>query len=128
MERAKLTGTRRILRSWRISVAAFRHAVAHEVAIREQVIGLAILVPLAAALPVSTLEHLLLVLPLMGLTLLEFLNSAIEATVDRISLETHPLAARAKDYANVAVVIGVLMLGLTWTVIAGPVVLRWVGR
>lgn len=123
--RPKLKGGPRIVRSIRLSYAGFRYAVAHDVAIRESVIGLVILVPISTLLPVTDLEHLILVLSMMLVVLVEFINSAVEATVDRISLEDHPLAGRAKDSANVAVVIAVLMMGLCWVVIAGPVVRGW---
>jgi diacylglycerol kinase (ATP) len=110
----------------RVSRNGFRYAITHEAAIREVFIGMVVLVPVSALLPVTNLEHLVLVLSMMLVLLLEFVNSAIEATVDRISLEQHPLAGRAKDFANTAVVIAVLMMGLCWVVIAGPVVSRWV--
>ena len=122
MRQPKLKGARRIVRSIQLSYATFRYAIAHEVAIREAVIGLLILVPISTLLPVTDVEHLILVLSMMLVVLLEFINSAVEATVDRISMEDHPLAGRAKDFANVAVVIAVLMMGLCWLVIAGPVV------
>lgn len=95
---------------------------------REELIALAVLVPISAMLPVSTIEHLLLVLSLMLLVAVELLNSAVERTVDRISTEQHPLAGQAKDMASAAVLVVVLMAGLTWTVIAGPVVLVWLAR
>ena len=125
MEQPKVTGFRRIARSIRLSSAGFRYAIAHEVAIREQLIALAVLVPLSALLPVTDIEHLILVLSMMLVIFAEFLNSAIESTVDRISSEHHPLAGRAKDLANTAVVIAVLMMGLCWVVIAGPVLFRY---
>lgn len=125
MERPKVSGIPRIIRSIRVSYSGFRYAFAKEVAIREQIITLAVLVPVSALLPVTPLEHLLLVLSLMLVVLVEFINTAIEATVDRISMEEHPLAGRAKDLANVAVVIAVLMMGLSWVVIVGPILLGW---
>ena len=125
MEQPKVTGFRRIARSIRLSSAGFRYAIAHEVAIREELIALAVFVPLSALLPVTDIEHLILVLSMMLVIFAEFLNSAIESTVDRISSEHHPLAGRAKDLANTAVVIAVLMMGLCWVVIAGPVLFRY---
>jgi diacylglycerol kinase (ATP) len=125
MERPKLTGPARIHRSIRVSWSGFKYAVVNEAAIREQVVAIAVLVPTSLAVPVTRLEHLLLVLALMMVLMVEFLNTAVEATVDRISLDEHPLAGRAKDLANVAVVISVLMMALSWVVILGPVVTRW---
>ena len=125
MEQPKVTGFRRIARSIRLSAVGFRYAIAHEVAIREELIALAVLVPMSALLPVTDIEHLILVLSMMLVIFAEFLNSAIESAVDRISSEHHPLAGRAKDLANTAVVIAVLMMGLCWVVIAGPVLFRY---
>jgi len=90
---------------------------------REELIALTILVPVSAVLSLSNLEHLILVLTTMLVVLVEFLNSAIETTVDRISLEPHPLAGQAKDLGSAAVFIAVLMWGLTWLVIVGPLVM-----
>ena len=61
---------------------------------------------------------------MMLVVLVEFVNSAIESTVDRISLERHPLAGQAKDLGSAAVFIAVLMWGLSWRVIVGPVVVH----
>jgi diacylglycerol kinase (ATP) len=125
LEEFKATGIRRVVRSIRLSYAGLRYGFSHDAAIREGLIALAVLVPLSALLPVTDVEHLILVLSMMLVILAEFINSAIESAVDRISLEHHPLAGRAKDLANTAVVIAVLMTGLCWVVIAGPLALRW---
>lgn len=120
------SGLRRIARAIQFSFAGLRHAATNETAVREELFALVVLVPLSAVLPVSTVEHLLLVLPLMLLVAVELLNSAVERTVDRISEEQHPLAGQAKDMASAAVFVVVLMVGLSWTVIAGPVLLAWI--
>ena len=114
-------GLRRLLNAMRYSWAGFRHALRNEAAIRQEFIALAVLVPASALLPVTDIEHLILVLSMMLVVLVEFLNSSIEAAVDRISLERHPLAGQAKDMGSAAVGIAVLMSGLCWVVIAGPV-------
>jgi diacylglycerol kinase (ATP) len=121
----RASGLRRVVRALSFSLAGLRHAVRNEAAVREELIALVVLVPLSAALPVTTIEHLLLVLPLTLLVAVELLNSAIERTVDRISIEHHPLAGQAKDMGSAAVFVVVLMAGLSWTVIAGPVLLAW---
>jgi len=121
----RASGIARIVRALGFSIAGLRHALAHETAVREELIALVILVPISAVLPVSQVEHLLLVLPLMLLVAIELLNSSLERAIDRISVEHHPLAGQAKDMASAAVLIAVLMAGLSWTVIAGPVVMKW---
>jgi diacylglycerol kinase (ATP) len=79
----------------------------------------------AAFLPVARVEKLLLILSVLLIVLVEYINSALEATVDRISLEPHPLSKNAKDFGSVAVAIAVIMAGLCWLTIAGPVLLSW---
>jgi diacylglycerol kinase (ATP) len=117
-------GLARLVKALGYSYDGAKHAVQNEAAIRQELIALAVLVPLSAVLPVSRVEHLILVLSMMLVLLVEFLNSAIEAAVDRTSLEIHPLAKQAKDMGSAAVGIAVLMSGLCWTVIAGPLLLR----
>ena len=118
-------GFRRVVSAVQYSFKGFRHAVQNEAAIREELIALAVLVPVSALLPISDVEHLILVLSMMLVVLVEFINSAIESTVDRISTEHHPLSGHAKDLASAAVLIAVLMSGLCWVVIAGPLVVSW---
>ncbi len=118
-------GLARLVNACRYSFDGAKHAVKNEAAIRQELIALAVLVPVSAILPVSQIEHLILVLSMMLVVLVEFLNSAIEAAVDRTSLEIHPLSKQAKDMGSAAVGIAVLMSGLCWTVIAGPLVFRY---
>jgi diacylglycerol kinase (ATP) len=65
---------------------------------------------------------------MMLVVLVELLNSAIEAAIDRISLERHPLSGRAKDLGSAAVGIAILMSMLCWLVIIGPLVADWLAR
>jgi diacylglycerol kinase (ATP) len=117
---------RRLFRALRCSYAGFQHAIQNEAAMREELIALAILVPVSVLLPVSNMEHLVLVSSMMLVVLVEFVNSAIETIVDRISMEPNPLSGQAKDMASAAVCIALLMSGLCWVVIAGPVVIQWI--
>ena len=109
------------LSSVRIAVLGFVHGARNERSIQRNLLALFGLLPLVVVLPVGRLEHLVLVLSMMLVVLVEFINSAVERTVDRISNETHPLSKAAKDLASAAVLVAVLMSGLCWTVIAGPV-------
>ena len=120
-------GLRRIVNAFGYSCAGLRHALRHEMAIRQELIALAVLVPAALLLPVSALERLLLVLSMMLVLLTELLNSAIEAAIDRISLERHPLSGQAKDLGSAAVGVALLMSVACWAVIGGPVAARWLG-
>jgi diacylglycerol kinase (ATP) len=118
-------GARRFANALGYAYAGFRHAAVHEPAIRRELAALAVLVPISALLPVSDVEHLMLVLPMMLVVLVELVNSAIETVVNRISIEHNTLSGQAKDLASAAVGVAVLMWGLCWLVIVGPVVLRW---
>ncbi len=95
-----------------------RLAWRHESAFRQELALTLILFPLAILLSESTTQFILLVTPLFLLLVVECLNSAIEATVDRISTALHPLSKQAKDLGSAAVFFVLLMLGLTWGVIA----------
>ena len=122
---SQIRGIRRLSRAIKFSVSGIRHALTNEVAIRNEFVALAMLVPISALLPITDIEHLVLVLSMMLVLLVEFINSAIETAINRISIEVHPLAKQAKDMASAAVFLSVLMSGLSWTVIAGPVLFQW---
>jgi diacylglycerol kinase (ATP) len=59
--------------------------------------------------------------------IVELINSAIEATVDRVSLERHPLSKNAKDLGSAAVFLALLFAAAAWLVVLMPVVRRWLG-
>ena len=117
------TGLRRLLNAFGYSLQGFRAAWQNEAAFREEAMLTIVLTPVALLLPVTGLEKLLLILSLLLLVLVELLNSAVEAVVDRIGPEIHPLSGRAKDLGSAAVLIACLILGLTWLVIAVPAAL-----
>ena len=79
------------------------------------------LVPLALWLPVSPIERLLLIASLLLVLIVEILNSAVEAAVDRIGLEHHELSGRAKDLGSAAVLLSLMLTALTW----GTVLWTW---
>ena len=121
----KRRGWRRLLASFRYSGAGFWHAVRHEAAVREVFAASVVLTIISLWLPVSRIEHLLLVVSLLWVLMMEFVNSSLEMTLDRVSLERHPLAGRAKDLGSAAVAVAALIAGLCWLVILGPVVAAW---
>ena len=121
----KAGGVRRLARAFRCTVAGWRHAFAHEAAFRQEAVACGFLIPLATLLPVGRLERLTIVLSMLLVLLAELLNSAVEAAIDRISLERHPLSGRAKDLGSAAVGVALLMSATCWLVIAGPVFVAW---
>ena len=116
---------RRLINAARCQADGIRHGLLHDPAIRQVSVGCIALAVAAVFLPVSRTERLILVLSLMLIVLVEYINSALEAVVDRVSLDAHPLSKNAKDFGSVAVAIAVLMSGLCWVVIAGPVFFQW---
>jgi diacylglycerol kinase (ATP) len=124
----KSDGLQRLQRASQHQMAGLRHGLMHDAAIRQVTVGVVVFVVVALFMPVARVERLLLILSVMLVGVVETLNSAIEACVDRISEERHPLSGLAKDYGSVAVAGTVLMAGLCWLVITGPLVLQWLRR
>lgn len=110
-------GVQRILNALRYSMQGFAAAWSHEEAFRQEVVLVVVLVPVALLLPVSVVEKVLLVGVLVQVLLVELLNSAIEAAVDRDSYEINPLGKRAKDLGSAAVMLSLLLAGGTWIAI-----------
>lgn len=108
------TGLRRVLSAARNSFAGLAEAIRCEDAFRQELVLAAIFVPLAFWVGHSGVERALLIGSVLFVLVVELLNSAIEATVDRISLENHRLAKRAKDIGSAAVMIALAMAALTW--------------
>ena len=121
-------GFRHFMNACKNSYAGFRDGLAREMAIRQIFGAFLVLLPISLFLPVSKVEHLFLIVSMMQALLVEFLNSAIESIVDRISLERHPLSKHAKDFGSVATGIALLISALCWIVISGPVIIRWISK
>src|SRR4051812_8994134 len=124
----KSTGLQRLRRAAGHQWAGVRHGLQSDPALRQVTMAFLVLLPVALLVPVTTIERLLLILSLMQVVVFEYPNSAIESCIDRVSLEHHPLSRQAKDYASVAVAGAVLMAGLCWLVIAGPVAVAMLAR
>ena len=91
------TGTKRILNATGYSMAGFKAAFLNEAAFRQITLLNAILIPMSFFLNVSRVEQALMVAVCLLALIVELFNSAIEAVVDRISLERHELSKNAKD-------------------------------
>jgi len=108
------TGLTRLLNAFGYSLAGFRAAYKHEDAFRQEIHLAVVLLPLALWLPASHLGKALMVGSVLLVIIVELLNSAIEATVDRISLENHDLAKRAKDIGSSAVLVSLINVVIVW--------------
>jgi len=108
------TGLRRVWNAFFYSLEGFKAAWKHEDAFRQEAILALILIPLALLLTDAALERALMIASVLLVLIVELINSAIEATVDRISLENHQLAKRAKDIGSAAVLIALVNVLVVW--------------
>ena len=110
-------GLKRMINAYHFSIAGLKAAWKHEAAFRQEIILLIIAIPCALWLGESGVEILLLIGCIVLILLVELLNSAIEAVVDRIGLEQHELSGRAKDIASAAVTLSIIWAMITWVFI-----------
>ena len=108
------TGIRRIIRATGFSAQGVAGAWRHEAAFRQEIVAGVILAPVAFWLGGNAMEILMLLMSLILVLIVELLNSAVEATVDRISDEHHDLAGRAKDMGSAAVGFSLLVVVAVW--------------
>ena len=118
----------RLVKAFGHSVDGLASAFRTEAAFRQEVFAAVVLVPVACLVPVTLLERALLVARVLLVMLVELLNSSIEAAIDRISLDVHPLSKRAKDTGSAAVLLAVITALVVWAAITGPLLAAALGR
>ena len=111
------TGLRRLFNALFYSLDGFRAAFRHEDAFRQEALLAAVAVPLAFWLGKTAPERALMVGSVLLVLIVELLNSAIEAAVDRISLEHHHLIKRAKDMGSAAVLVSLINAAVIWGIV-----------
>ena len=111
------TGLRRLMNAFGYSVEGFRAAFKHEDAFRQEVFLAVILIPLAFYLESEALHRILMIGSIFLVLIVELLNSAVEAVVDRVSIERHALAKRAKDIGSAAVFVALTNVVMTWCLV-----------
>ncbi len=111
------TGLRRIINATGYSWQGLKAAFQHEAAIRQELLLLVIAGVILCLLDLPTLERLLMFSSVVLVLIVELLNSAIEAVVDRVGSERHELSGRAKDIGSAAVMVTLLLAGLIWSVL-----------
>ena len=115
------TGPVRLARAFGSTGRGFRAAWREEEAFRQECLLALVVVPLGLWLGQTGVERALLVGPMFLVLVIELVNSAVEATVDRIGIERHPLSAIAKELGSAAVFVAFVLLGLNWfLVLAWP--------
>lgn len=111
------TGLRRVWNALFYSVDGIRAAYQHEDAFRQEVLLALVLLPVALFMPTTGIGKALLMGSVLLVLIVELLNSAVEATVDRISLENHRLAKRAKDIGSAAVLLSLANVVIVWVLV-----------
>jgi diacylglycerol kinase (ATP) len=111
------TGIQRVLNAAGYSWAGLTAAFRHEDAFRQEVLLALLLIPLALYLGATGIERALMIGAVLLVLIVELLNSAIEAAVDRISLEHHLLIKRAKDMGSAAVMLALLNAAAIWLLV-----------
>jgi diacylglycerol kinase (ATP) len=114
----------RVWKAFTWSLQGLRATWAVESSFRLEVYLFVVLAPLAAWLGANGIERALLIAPMLGVLIVEVLNSALEAIVDRWGAEHHELAGRAKDMGSAAVFLADLTVLACWGLVLAP---RWIG-
>lgn len=110
----KNTGLKRIILAAGYSLAGIRAAFQHEAAFRQELLLAIILTLIAFWLDVTPSQRILMIAAQLLVLIVELLNSAIEAIVDRIGPERHELSGRAKDLGSAAVFVSLLLVLYIW--------------
>ena len=117
VDRYKPRGLTRVLRAVGASLRGLAGAFREEAAFRQELAFAALVIPLGLWLGHSGIERALLIAPMLLILIVELLNSAIEATVDRIGFERHALAGLAKDIGSAAVLMSFVLLTAVWLLV-----------
>ena len=108
------TGLKRVWNALFYSFDGLTAAFRHEDAFRQELLLAAILIPATAFVPAGAIMKCLMISSVIGVLIVELLNSGIEAVTDRVSLEDHALAKRAKDLGSAAVLLSIANVIIVW--------------
>jgi len=111
------TGIKRWIKAFEFTCQGLKAAFKHEEAFRQEVFALAVAIPAALLLADNSIEIVLMIGSVLLLLIVELLNSAVEAVVDRFGGEIHELSGRAKDIGSAAVFIAVINAMMIWLVL-----------
>ena len=112
------TGIIRIIRATRYSLQGFTHAWIHEAAFRQEIVLTLLLFPIGYFLGRTAVERTLLIGCFLLVLIVELLNSAIEAAIDRHGHDHHELSGRAKDLGSAAVMLSLILAASVWIAFA----------
>ncbi len=117
MGKTGITGIKRVINAFGYSLRGLRDALRYESAFRQEVAIFILMLPVAMWLGRNPLEYILLISSMLLVLIVEVLNSAIEAVVDRVGDDYHDLSGRAKDMGSAAVLLALLNVGFIWLMI-----------
>ena len=112
------TGIKRVIRAAKYSKQGLAHAWRHEAAFRQEVALTLVMTPLGLWLGSNPLERTLLIGSCVLVLVVELLNSAVEAAIDRHGDEFNELSGRAKDLGSAAVMLSLMLVGALWAAVA----------
>jgi diacylglycerol kinase (ATP) len=112
------TGIRRIINALFFSLAGLRAAWTNEAAFRQECVLVVVLTPIGIWLGRTAVERALLIGSVVTVLIVELLNSAVEAAVDRVGTDHHRLSGRAKDLGSAAVFVSLMLTAMVWGLIA----------
>ena len=114
MGKPGVTGMRRVVHATRYSAQGLLQAWRHEAAFRQEIGLFLVALPAAFWLGQTAMERIALITPLLIVLIVELLNSAVEAAIDRVGAEHHELSGRGKDLGSAAVFLSLLLTGIIW--------------
>ena len=106
-----------VIKAFKFSIQGLKYSYKNEIAFKQIFWSTMVLLPVAIILSNSKIEAILLITPIFITLIVEIINSAIEAVVDRISAKQHPLSGAAKDMGSAATFLAILLLVTTWIIV-----------
>ena len=107
-------GPGRVVKAFGYSIDGLAGAWRTEGAFRQEVLFAVVLIPISCFLSVTMVEHALLIGSVLLVLIVELLNSSMEAAIDRISMDRHPLSKKAKDTGSAAVLLAIVTAMIVW--------------
>ncbi|BFT31168.1 diacylglycerol kinase [Alteromonas sp. D210916BOD_24] len=111
---SKPTGLRRLLLAFKNSYRALTWLIKNETAFRQELVVTVIAIAVLCVWSIPTLEKALLFSSVLFILFAEIINTAIEATIDRIGTEIHPLSGLAKDLGSAGVLLATFISSILW--------------
>lgn len=108
---------KKLYQAFGYSLDGLKAALEHEMAVRLEIFMMSLLIPVALIFGHTGMEKALLIASLILVFIVELINSAIEAAIDRVSLDKHELSKRAKDLGSAAVLIACINVVIIWSLV-----------